>query len=72
MAVVPHLALRKYIDVYPSADGADYVAILLNDTYYPLNKDEMMKKVEELRNDSTWEPVYDRNSLLFYKRKTKF
>ena len=69
-SLVPHLAFRDYIYMYPQIRDADYIALLIGQNTYPLKKEEYAEKVIKLRNDKNWTIIYDQYPLLILKKKT--
>ncbi|MCF8461928.1 MAG: DUF2079 domain-containing protein [Flavobacteriales bacterium] len=69
--IVPHVAGRKKIYLYPVVKDADYLAILTHGRdLYPVDSLEFPNRMMELRSDSLNEIVYDENNLLIIKRNS--
>lgn len=68
--IVPHLAGREKIYLYPIVKDADHLVILTHGRdLYPVDSLEFPQKMMELRSDSLNEIVYDENDFLIIKRK---
>ena len=66
--IVPHLADREKIYLYPVLNDAEYVALLTaGRDPYPVDSLQIPAKIEELRQMAS-EIVYDENNLLIIKR----
>jgi len=66
--LVPHLALRKYIWLYPKIDEANYIALVDCEDIYPMTREQYNAAKEELLKSPEWRKVYDRESILVMKR----
>ena len=66
--LVPHLAFRKYIRLYPKIDDANYIALVDCDDIYPMSKEEYKTKKEELLQSTQWQKVYDDGGVLVLKK----
>lgn len=55
---VPHLALRNDIYQFPIVNNANYIVYSLNESSYPLTKEQFDKKLDEILNSGQWEFVY--------------
>ncbi|MFT5901435.1 MAG: putative membrane protein [Bacteroidia bacterium] len=70
-AIVPHLANRDKIYLYPIVNDAQYLAILTHGRdLYPVDSLAFPHKMLELRSDSLNEIIYDENDFLIIKRKS--
>ncbi|MCF8277764.1 MAG: DUF2079 domain-containing protein [Flavobacteriales bacterium] len=68
--IVPHVADREKIYLFPVVKDADYLAILTHGRdLYPVDSLEFPQKMVELRSDSLNEIIYDENDFLIIKRK---
>ncbi|HJZ40050.1 MAG TPA: DUF2079 domain-containing protein [Bacteroidales bacterium] len=64
--IVPHLAYRKDISVFPYVRNAEYLIFLLNGNPYPLKADEYMSRIERYVNDPGWEEVVNDYPLVIF------
>lgn len=71
--VVPHLCFRDNIYHYPVVNNADYVVLVTaaNNTYKMHSLQAQKDSVEAYRHKPNWEVLYDKNSTLIARRKTK-
>lgn len=66
--IVPHIANREKIYLFPVLNDAEYVALLTNGSDpYPVDSLDFPLKIQELRNSAA-EIVYDENDFLIIKR----
>ncbi|HAP69238.1 MAG TPA: hypothetical protein DCR04_05850 [Flavobacteriales bacterium] len=66
--IVPHIANREKIYLFPVLNDAEYVALLTNGRDpYPVDSLDFPLKIQELRNSAA-EIVYDENDFLIIKR----
>jgi uncharacterized membrane protein len=66
--LVPHLAFRNYIRLYPRIDDANYIALVDCEDIYPMTKDEYRNKREELLSSNEWKEIYHKEEVLVLKR----
>lgn len=66
--LVPHLAFRDHIYCFPLIRDAQYIALLMGQSTYPMKKEAYEEKVKELRSNGKWSTVYDQYPLLILKR----
>ncbi|MCB9232054.1 MAG: DUF2079 domain-containing protein [Bacteroidia bacterium] len=66
---VPHLAMRKYIYLFPRVEDAEYIFLLNTPEVYPASPDEYKRKVEEFRNSVEWEVLKENKSVLLFKKR---
>ena len=72
-AIVPHLADRDKIYLYPVVSDAAYLAILTHGRdLYPVDSLAFPQKIVELRSDTLNELIYDENDFLIIKRHVNF
>jgi uncharacterized membrane protein len=71
--LVPHLCFRDYIYQYPYVSDADYVVLAIDpkNTYPIFGVDAMKDSLDAYRHKTDWEVLYDKNSTLIARRKTK-
>ncbi len=68
--IVPHIADRDKIYLYPVVNDAEYLAILTHGRdLYPVDSLYFPVKMQELRSDKLHDIVYDENDLLIIKRQ---
>ena len=70
-AIVPHLAMRDSIFLFPTEGGANYILLNVNDNAYPLNKEQLKSHIEDLKLNEGWElnPLSQNGIFLFEKVK---
>lgn len=67
--IVPHIADRKSIYLYPVVNDAEYLAILTKGRdLYPVDSLQFPQKMMELRADTTHNILYDENDFIIIKR----
>ena len=67
--IVPHVASRDKIYLYPVVKDAEYLAILTHGRdLYPVDSLDFPNKMLELRTDSLNQIIYDENNFLIIKR----
>ncbi len=66
--LVPHLAFRNYIRLYPRIDDANYIALVDCEDIYPMTKEDYKTKREELLESKEWQKIYDEDGILVLKR----
>lgn len=71
--LVPHLCFRDYIYHYPYVSDADYVILAIDpkNTYPIFGVDAMIDSLDAYRHKPNWEVLYDKNSTVIARRKTK-
>jgi hypothetical protein len=67
--LVPHLAFRETIYLYPLGPGTSYVALLDHDGTFPLNRQRIQEEISRLKADSTWETIHAANQLYIFRKK---
>jgi uncharacterized membrane protein len=67
--LVSHLSFRDSIFNFPFMDNAEYLAILLNSTPYPLDQGTFDAKLSSVLNSNKWMVMHRKDSLLILKRK---
>lgn len=67
--IVPHVAQRAEIYLYPHLNDAEYVALLKDDrSAYPLPPPAYFERIEKLREDPNFEMVEETEGLLIFRR----
>ena len=67
--LVPHLAFRDSIYLFPFIGNAEYIVLLNDGNNYPLREDDYNKKVGELLKSPDWETRFNQDEVLIFKRK---
>ena len=67
--IVPHLAYRKSIYIFPYYEDADYVILLLNSSTYPISKKKFEEEKEIYLSNDKWRIAVDYYPLLILERK---
>ncbi|HLG35571.1 MAG TPA: DUF2079 domain-containing protein [Bacteroidia bacterium] len=67
--VLPHVAFRQVIYLFPRIADAEYVVLLNNENYYPTNREGYEKKIGELKTSPQWDLIYDMNMTMIFKRR---
>ena len=65
-----HIKLAKSAGIYtfPHVRDADYIALLVHQTPYPLKKQEYSQKIAKLRNDKNRSIIYDQYPLSIFEK----
>ncbi|MBK7965047.1 MAG: DUF2079 domain-containing protein [Bacteroidetes bacterium] len=66
--LVPHLAFRETIYLYPLGKEPSYIALLDHDRTFPLNRQRIREEIRKLTADTTWRTVYAKNQLYIFKK----
>jgi uncharacterized membrane protein len=66
--IVPHLAYRRNISIFPFVRNANYIVLLLNGNKYPLKGESFTEEKEKYLNDPDWEKLLDDYPLIVLKR----
>lgn len=67
--IVPHLANREKIYMYPEILDAEFIVLDTKLSSYPLNKSDLIMKVNELKKSTLWQIDYEDPSLIIFIRK---
>jgi uncharacterized membrane protein len=67
--LVPHLAFRENIYMFPLGPGTSYVAILDHDRAFPLNRDRIKEEIQKYSADTLWRSVYAKNNLYIFRKR---
>jgi uncharacterized membrane protein len=67
--IVPHLAYRKNISIFPYVRQAEYIVFLLNGNLYPLKGEKFILEKDKYLNNKEWQQVVDDYPLLILKRR---
>ena len=68
--VVPHLAFRENISIFPYVRKADYIIFILNGNKYPLRETTFEPEKARYIDNPDWIVIVDDYPLLILKRKT--
>jgi uncharacterized membrane protein len=66
--IVPHLAYRPEIYLFPEIRDAEYIVLLDDGNPYPLKMDRYLEMKEELIESGKWSRIYDKKPLNIFKR----
>jgi uncharacterized membrane protein len=66
--IVPHLAYRSKISIFPYVHDAATIVLLMNLSKYPLDEAGFNKEVDKYLHDPQWHIVLDEYPLLILKR----
>ncbi len=66
--IVPHLAYRKEISIYPYVRDAEIIFILQNSNTYPLKKDEFNASIVKLKNNENWKIIVNDYPVLIFEK----
>ncbi|MFA4851737.1 MAG: DUF2079 domain-containing protein [Bacteroidales bacterium] len=66
--VVPHLAFRKNISIFPYVRDAEFIFILLDNSTYPLTKEGFDRNLNEYLLDEKWGVILDDYPILILKK----
>ena len=68
-----HLAFRDKVYFFPDIQDAEYIAIIESDgkdRFYPFeSSDKFMESVKQIRENSKYELVFEKNQMLIFKKK---
>ena len=68
--IIPHLALREDIYMYPHVNDADYIVLLpAANTPWPLTQTNYNLQILKLENDSIFTPIVKSKDIIIFKRK---
>lgn len=67
--LVPHLAFRDTILLFPHIKNARYIALLDIDKTYPMDEDAYQEKIGELKANPEWKLIHDKNQLILFRKK---
>lgn len=69
--LVPHLANRDKIYLFPDTFDAEYIILDSSLSTYPLNPPDLIKQIDYLKKSQDWTVEYKYKSLIVFKGKTK-
>ena len=68
--LVPHLAFRKNISLFPNVQNSDYIVIIKNKRgYYPMNKKDFENKLNEIKLKGDYKTFKESKDLILLERK---
>ena len=67
---LPHVALRDNVFMFPFVKNAEYVLVSTKEYPYPLQTEELISKIEELKNNAEWDVTFDRDDVYLFKKRT--
>lgn len=70
-SLVPHLANRERVYLFPDVWDAKYIVLDTSLSTYPLEPDVLKKKVYELKDSPAWELVVENKTLIIFKRRAE-
>jgi uncharacterized membrane protein len=70
-SLVPHLAQREYITIFPYVHQSDYIILLTDAATYPLSKVEFDIEKTKLYESDEWVVIWDEYPLTIFKRLLK-
>lgn len=68
--LVPHLANRRNVYLFPESYGAQYIVLDTALNTYPMNMDEFKNKISALKKSKYWEIKKEVKSLIIFQKKT--
>ena len=68
--ILPHLAFRDHIYMFPNIGKADYLLLNNKIAAYPLSSDELKSEIDRIHQSKDWESViYNDNGTFLFKKK---
>ncbi len=67
---VPHLACRDKIYQFPLIMDASYVLVSIRKNFYPLEREEFLKKLNELQSDPEWELISEDEAVFLFRNNS--
>jgi uncharacterized membrane protein len=67
--IVPHLAFRKDISIFPYVRDADYIIFIMNGNQYPLKGETFLSTTRRYLESPEWHKIVDDYPLIILKRK---
>ncbi len=67
--LVPHIANREAIYMFPVIMDAEFIALHNTHNTYPLTKFEYQQKVTQVFNDNTHELIYNKGNLIILRKR---
>lgn len=64
---LPHLSLRDNIYQFPIIKDAEYVVISDKENSYPLNKDQFVSLITQMKESKEWDVLYDEDVTVLIK-----
>ena len=69
--LVPHLANRTKIYMYPELSDANYIILDTSLEPYPIDRNEIVNKINEYRNSKYWQLFAEDKSVVIFEKKQK-
>lgn len=66
--LVPHLANREKIYLYPEVSDAEYIIVDTSLAYYFMKSGELQSRLLKLKQDQFWEEIHHEKGLYIYKK----
>lgn len=70
--LMAHLANREKIYYFPRYNGADYIAVLKKNDFWPLYDYEFFAALDSIKKDNNWELTKDLNDVVLFTRKKNY
>ncbi len=67
--LVPHLANRKNIYLFPEIYGAEYIVLDTTLSSYPMNPTELENKISALKKSKYWQIIKENKKLIIFKKR---
>lgn len=67
-AIAPHLSSRDKLYSFPVVNDAEYLVLLADSQYYPLDRQGFEQEMGNYRNSPDFEVIYDNNNLTIFRR----
>lgn len=67
--LVPHIANRKEIYLFPEVYGAHYIILDTSLSSYPMGYDELKNKISALKKSKYWQVKTENRSLIVFQKK---
>lgn len=67
--LVPHLANRENIYLFPEVYGAEYIVLDTSLSSYPMDANELKNKITALKKSKYWEIKNETKSLIIFQKK---
>lgn len=67
--LVPHLANREKIYLYPEVLDSEYIIVDTSLAYYFMGPGELQKRLKDLKQNQAWQEIHQEKSLYIFKKK---
>lgn len=68
-AIIPHLANRPYLFLYPNIGNAEYIVLDPTLETYPLTYLQMQDSIEKLKNSPSWKTSFEKDGLIIFTKR---